>query len=137
MTYRSELIYVEAGENVTWELSQVTYASCASPGVDVYIMTVDQFTGWTNGTSNAATAVWSNQGTGAQQTQALAPGFYYFVVNNTDGAAGRDVTWARSVTREDVVRDLLTSLFSATRSLAARQPGAMAVCERSNRDRER
>ena len=115
--YTSELLFVESGETVTWALSQVTCASCASPGIDVYIMTVDQFTGWTNGTSNAATAVWSNQVTGAQQTQSLAPGFYYFVVHNTDDAAGRDVLWARSVTREDVVRDLLTSLFSALRGL--------------------
>ena len=116
-TYTSELIYVESGENVGWELSQVTCASCASPGVDVYLLTQDQFAGWTNGTSTAATAAWSNQVTGAQQTQSLAPGWYDFVVNNTDGAAGRDVTWARSVTREDVVRDLLTSLFSALRAL--------------------
>ena len=115
-TYISELIYVEGGENVTWALSQVTCASCTSPGVDVYIMTPDQLQGWINGTSTAATAAWSNQVTGAQQTQALAPGFYYFVVFNTDGAAGREVVWTRSVTREDVVRDLLTSLFSALRS---------------------
>jgi hypothetical protein len=115
--YTSELIYVEGGENVAWELSEVTCASCASASVDVYILTPDQFDGWTNGTSTAATAAWSNQVAGAQQTQSLAQGFYYFVVNNTDAAAGRDVTWARSVTREDVVRDLLTSLFSALRSL--------------------
>lgn len=115
--YTSELIYVESGENVAWELSNVTCASCASPGVDVYILTPDQFQGWANGTSTAATAAWSNQVTGAQGTQSLTPGFYYFVVNNTDGAAARDVTWARNVTREDVVRDLLTSLFSALRSL--------------------
>jgi hypothetical protein len=113
-TYTSELVYVEGGEDVAWGLSS---ASCASPGVDVYILTSDQFQGWTNGTSTDATAAWSNQVTGAQGTQSLAPGFYYFVVNNTDGAASRDVRWARSVTREDVVRDLLTSLFSALRSL--------------------
>ena len=116
-TYTSELLYVEAGENITWALSEVSCASCANPGIDVYILTPDQFTGWTNGTSTAATAAWSNQMGGAQQAQSLAPGFYYFVVNNTDGAVGRDVLWARSVTREDVVRDLLTSLFSALRSL--------------------
>jgi hypothetical protein len=115
--YMPEPIYVESGENVAWALSAVSCATCASPSVDVYIMTVDQFTGWTNGTSNAATAVWTNQVTGAQRTQSLAQGWYYFVVYNTDGAAGRDVTWARSVTREDVVRDLLTSLFSALRGL--------------------
>ena len=117
LTYRSEALYVESGETVTWALSQVTCGSCVSPGVDVYIMTVDQFTGWTSGTSSAATAVWSNQVTGARQTQSLAPGWYYFVVFNTDGAAARDLLWARNVTREDVVRDLLTSLFSALRGL--------------------
>jgi len=115
--YTPEPIYVEKGESVAWTLSEVTCAACASPGVDVYIMTVDQFTGWANDTSNAATAVWTNQVTGAQRTQSLAQGWYYFVVFNTDGAASRDVTWARSVTREDVVRDLLTSLFSALRGL--------------------
>ena len=115
--YTAELIYVEDGENVAWGLSAVTCASCASPGVDVYILTQDQFAGWTNGTSTAATAAWLSRGTGTQQTQALAPNFYYFVVNNTDGAAGRDVTWSRTVTREDVVRDLSMSLFSALRGL--------------------
>jgi hypothetical protein len=115
--YMPEALYVEGGENVTWALSEVTCAACASPGVDVYIMTVDQFTAWTNGTSNAATAVWTNQVTGAHQTQSLAPGWYYFVVHNVDGGTGRDVTWARSVTREDVVRDLLSSLFLELRSL--------------------
>jgi hypothetical protein len=116
-TYTSEPIYVEGGENVAWALSEVTCASCASPSADVYIMTIDQFTGWTNGTSNVATAVWSKLVTGAQGMQSLVQGWYYFVVKNTDGAAGRQVTWARSVTREDVVRDLLMSLFSALRAL--------------------
>ena len=115
-TYTSETFYVESGENVAWALSEVTCAACAGPSVAVYIMTVDQFTAWSNGTSNAATAVWTNQVTGAQRTQSLAQGWYYFVVHNTD-SAGRDVTWGRSVTREDVVRDLLTSLFSALRGL--------------------
>lgn len=115
--YTWEVVYVEGGEDITWKLSQVACASCATPSVDVYLLTFDQFAGWTNGTSTAATAAWSNQATGAQRTQSLPQGFYYFVINNTDGAAGRDVTWARNVTREDVVRDLLTSLFSALRSL--------------------
>jgi len=46
-----------------------------------------------------------------------ASGFYYLVLVNPDAAAGRAVTWGRSVTREDVVRDLLLSVFSALRSL--------------------
>jgi hypothetical protein len=116
-TYTWELIYVEGGENVAWTLPQVTCAGCFSPTVDVYLLTPDQFQGWANGTSTAATAAWNNQVQGAQGTQSVAPGFYYFVVNNTDDGAGRDVIWARNVTREDVVRDLLTSLFSALRSL--------------------
>jgi hypothetical protein len=115
--YTSEVLYVEAGENVAWEISDVTCPSCADASVDVYVLTPDQLQGWTNGTSTAATAAWNKQITGAQGTKALAAGFYYFVVNNTDGDAGREVTWTRSVTREDVVRDLLTSLFSALRSL--------------------
>ena len=116
-TYTSELIYVESGEQVAWQLAQVSCASCASPGIDVYILTPDQFQGWAAGTSTAATAAWSNQVTGAHATPSLAPGFYDFVVCNTDGAAARDLLWTRSVTREDVVRDLLTSLFSALRGL--------------------
>jgi hypothetical protein len=116
-SYTWELIYVEAGEGVEWALSDVTCASCASPTINVYLMTQDQFSGWTNGTSSAATLVWNDQIAGAHQTQSLAPGFYYFVLFNADDAAGRDVSWARNVTREDVVRDLLTSLFSALRAL--------------------
>lgn len=116
-SYASELIYLEAGEKVAWVVSDVTCPSCASPVVDVYLLTPDQFDGWSKGTSTAATAAWSDQVAGAQQTQSVAAGFYYFVVFNADGAAGRTVGWARNVTREDVVRDLLTSLFSALRSL--------------------
>lgn len=115
--YVNELLYLEKDEPLEWVLGDVACAGCGKPAVDVYVMTLDQFDAWDNGTSNAATAVWSDQPKGTDRTKSLAPGFYEFVVMNTDETSSRDVVWSRTVTREDVVRDLLTSVFSALRSL--------------------
>ena len=115
--YVNELFYVEKDEPLEWVMGDVACAGCGKPAVDVYVMTLDQFDAWDNGTSTAATAVWSDQPKGTDRTQSLAPGFYQFVVMNTDETSSRDVVWSRTVTREDVVRDLLTSVFSALRSL--------------------
>jgi hypothetical protein len=115
--YTSELFFVEPGEPLQWLLAQVTCSGCSNPDVDVYLLTPDQMDAWTQGTGSAATAVWPGQESGAKQSQSLAPGFYNLVLFNNDASSGRDIVWARSVTREDVVRDLLTSVFSALRSL--------------------
>jgi hypothetical protein len=112
-----ELIYVESGESLEWAIGPVTCSGCLDTTVDVYLLTPSQLDGLTKGTSIAATAVWNAQSQGADVTVSPSAGFYYLVLVNADAAAGRAATWSRSVTREDVVRDLLLSLFSALRSL--------------------
>jgi len=112
-----ELLYLEAGEPLEWVIGPVTCGGCADASVDVLLLTPAQLDALNKGTSTAATGVWNAATQGADVKVTPASGFYYLVLVNPDAAAGRAVTWGRSVTREDVVRDLLLSVFSALRSL--------------------
>jgi len=120
-TYTSETFVLEpseAAQSFAWQIQSVTCSVCTSQAVDVAIFTADQFSAYVAGTSNTATAVWPSQGTGAYGSRVLgASGQYYIAfINSSSNIVNRTVTWARTVTSEDVVQDVLLSTFEALRA---------------------
>ena len=108
----------EAALGFAWALQSVTCSLCASETVDVAIFTSDQFNAYEAGTSTTATAVWLSQGTGASASQVLGTAGQYVIalINSTSNVVDRSVTWTRSVTKEDVVRDVLLATFQTLRA---------------------
>jgi hypothetical protein len=109
----------EVGTSVSWTIQSITCSSlCTNMTVDVALFTSDQFTAFTAGTSTTAMAVWSAQVSGAQNSQVIATAGQYVLAffNNNSNFTDRTVQWKRSVTKEDVVRDVLLSTFSALRA---------------------
>ncbi|HVV52349.1 MAG TPA: hypothetical protein VHO06_21960 [Polyangia bacterium] len=104
--------------NIQWEIGTVTCSPCTDETVDVAIFTAAQFAAYKAGTSDVATAVWTAQGTNALGMTVLAtPGQYFITfLNPSSNFVDRTVTWARTVTREDVVRDFLISVFQVLRA---------------------
>jgi hypothetical protein len=117
-TLASEIFIVEPSEAnlpYAWALQSVTCSSCTSQTVDVAIFTPDQYDSYLKGTSTTATAVWLAQAGGSSGSQVLgAAGQYVIALISSDSA--RNVTWTRTVTREDVVRDVLLAIFQTLRA---------------------
>lgn len=114
---RFDMIVFEASETaMTWDLSSVTGGT--DQNIDVYLFTEAQYQAWTAGTGNLAVAVWPSQVTGSHGSTAVpAAGQYRLVLYNpTNNLVSRDVQWTRSVTREDVARDALRSIFEELQS---------------------
>jgi hypothetical protein len=101
-----------------WAIGSVTCACISDQTVDVALFTADQFTSYVAGTSNLATAVWNAQPGGSSGSKVLSePGEYVLTFSNpSTNFVDRVVTWNRTVTREDIVRDVLLSTFSALRA---------------------
>jgi hypothetical protein len=113
-TWSSELVVVEPGEPIAWSLASVTGGDDV---VDVYLFTADQFDAWREGDARDATAVWTDQTTGASAQVAEPAGAYVLVVINTQTYPTVSVSWSRNVMREDVAQDALGSIYTALRSL--------------------
>lgn len=109
--HRLENVFLEAGESLTFLLNYVDGGS--DDDIDVYLFTPSQYSSWLTG-GTAATRVWPNSVTSASGTFAApADGWYVLVLFNTnDNFVSRTVRWTRSVSREDVARDALQSIFT-------------------------
>ena len=109
----------EAAQAFAWAIQSVTCSLCTSEAVDVAIFTPDQFSAYLAGTSTSATAVWLSEGTGASASQVLGTAGQYYIafINSGSNIADRSVGWTRTVTKEDVVRDVLLATFQALRAL--------------------
>ncbi|MCG8556291.1 MAG: hypothetical protein MJD61_13525 [Proteobacteria bacterium] len=111
-----EHLFVEESEEIAWELLAVSGG--VNDDVDVYLFTPEQYAAWNAGTANAATLAWHSQRSGALERAKISVGWYALVIfNPSDNFLSRSVRWSRNVTREDVVRDVLRSIFGALRSL--------------------
>jgi hypothetical protein len=109
----------EAGDTLKWGIQTVACSSvCTNPTVDVAIFTADQWAAFMAGTSTTATNVWPMQGSNSANSQVLSVAGQYFIAffDNASNFTDRTVLWSRSVTKEDVVRDVLLSTFSALRA---------------------
>jgi hypothetical protein len=115
--HHAELFFVENGEAVTWGIQSVACSSCADKNLNVYLFDPTQFDDWENNGGTKSTMTWNGKTDSAEASVKLPSGFYWLVFHNVDGASDRSVKWARSVTREDVIRDVLMSTFSALRAL--------------------
>jgi hypothetical protein len=113
-TLSSELFIIDSTEGgIAWAIGTVTCSVCLDTTVDVAVFTPDQYDAFVAGTDNTATAVWPSQTDGATSSTALSPGVYYISILNSGTLVDRTVTWTRTVTHEDVVRDVLLAVFSA------------------------
>jgi hypothetical protein len=120
-TLASEIFIVEPSEAnlpYVWALQSVTCSSCTGQTVDVAIFTPDQYDSYLQGTSNLATAVWPAQTGGNSGSQVLGAAGQYVIalINSVSNLGDRAVTWTRTVTKEDVVRDVLLATFQALRA---------------------
>ena len=108
----------EAAQGVSWTIQSVTCSACTGQSVDVAIFTADQFSAYAAGTSTTATAVWLSQGptTSAPLVLSAAGQYYIAFINVASDGADRSVSWTRTVTKEDVVRDVLLATFQALRA---------------------
>jgi hypothetical protein len=102
----------------TWLIQAVDCSLCTDPSVDVRLYTAAQYNAAVAGTSTATTASWSSQGANAIDTRVLGTAGQYVVVfsNPESNFVDRTVTWSRSVTMQDVLRDVLLATFSALRA---------------------
>jgi hypothetical protein len=108
----------EAGVTFKWAIDSITCSLCTSELANVALFTSDQWSAFKAGTSTTATAVWNDQASGSQGMQVLSgPGQFVIAFGNSNtNFSDRQVSWRRIVTREDVVRDVLLSTFSALRA---------------------
>lgn len=108
----------EAAQSFVWTIQSVTCSPCTNEAVDVAIFTADQLSAYLAGTSNTATAVWLSQGTGRSGSQVLGTAGQYYIafINAGSNVGDRSVAWTRTVTKEDVVRDVLLATFQALRA---------------------
>lgn len=108
----------EEGGTFQWAINTVACDLCTSEMVNVALFTSEQWTALRAGTSTTATMVWNDQASGSRGMQVLtAPGQYVIAFENpNNNYSDRRISWTRSVTREDVVRDVLLSTFSALRA---------------------
>lgn len=114
--FAGERLYVESGEPVSWLISSVTGGADHTMEVDLF--TAAQYLAWTQGTSNAATKVWTGQTAGAGQGAANLPaGWYALVFSSPEAGEAHALQWARNPTREDVAEDALGSIYAALQSL--------------------
>ncbi len=115
--HNPDRIYLEGNESIAWSLGSVVGGADAD--IDVYLFSESQYLAWRPGAASAAAQVWTDRRSGASgfYTAPASGGWYRLVLyNTTDNFVSRDVRWARSSSRADVVWDALAAIFNELRA---------------------
>ncbi len=114
----AETVVLEEDESLTWTLTSVSGG--VDDDIDVYLFTPEQYAAWAAGSSNEATLVWPDQISGAGAEVDASSGIYRLVLANDGGLVSRTVDWYRNATKQDVVEDALSSIYTALRNANTR-----------------
>jgi len=113
-----EMFFLEPGETMAWSISSL---SGGAAGVDVLLLTQEQFATWTATGVLSPTQAWRASRSGSagafSEPEFTTGSWYRLVIVNPVGSAGSAmIGWARSNSRYDVAFDVLQAIFLELRT---------------------